>query len=1351
MNSMKHLMRKQDGAAPDTGRSDPVRVGDEIPLTPTQLGMLYESTLSEKPWVNLEQVVCHLDDEAIDPAAMLAAWQRVTDQHAALRMALEWASRPQPVQVVYENVSPDLTITDWSAQSAERHNAALRDWLATDRLSGAELQMAPSWRVNWFILGPRRSVLVWTVHHVLLDGRSMATVLEQMFEHYAALQTAALPAIAADGPSFADHCRAVAALDPTESEAHFQKLLAGFDAPNVISLAPAPQAVAMPRNQVVEHAVSQPITARLDARAKSAGVTVATLVLAAWGIVLARCSGRDDAVFGVTRSGRNLLPGSQAMVGCLINTLPVRLRLSPGTSVDAMLKTLRRDQIALRPHEHASLADVMQWSDLPDRATLFGSLVMYERWSMNQHLRSRGGLWANRRFEVLEEGALPLTLAAYHDDVLELRLEHDPAQFSTTTAQRLLGYVARTLTALVETPGAAPAAVLDMLGPDEVADLLMLGHPEGMPMPAPVACVATLFETQVAAHPDAIAVAQVGSAAPLSYAALDEQANRLAHVLVAQGVGTGDLVSICLPRSPEFILAILAVMKAGAAYLPLDPTYPAEAITGMIGDSASTLLISSTQAAPKAVGVKTLLLDKLAKQLAKAATTAPPRAAFDPERLAYVIYTSGSTGAPKGVMIPQRALVSHAAAITACYGLTAADRVLQFASLSFDVSIEEIIPTLLAGATLVMRNKEMAESIPDLLDAVALHRLTILNLPTAFWHVLVDHMASSGAVLPPSVRLMIVGGERVSPHSLGIWQGLAPELRWLNGYGPTEATITCTIYEATRPKMPKTDVPIGRPLGHATSYVLLPDRSLAPRGVAGELWVGGQAVALGYLGRADLTAERFVTDPFAFADMREGALMYRTGDMVLWQGDRNLAFLGRTDRQVKLRGYRIELRDIELALENHPSVGRALATVEGAGADAARLIAWVAPANQGGSIDLADLRKSMTARLPAHMLPAIVPLTEFPQTPGGKIDLARLPRPAAEVKTAVKPGASDATTTRMRKIFAGILGQSAVDADASFFDLGGHSLLAIRLIGTIEAEFGQRLSVTALHAAPTPRLLSRQLRTAEPVDAGSQCIVPIQPHGSRPPLYGVHVLGLNAAYYRPLSEQLGPDQPIFGLTVGLLTPQTPTGVRETAEFYFNEIQAHQPTGPLSLSAVSLGSYVAFELAQQLLAAGRDVLVLALFDAEGPGGRVSLRSGARRRAHFAKLRVEGPKYLLHGLHHKLDDLRNWAEKTRMLWADKLGQPRKLTLTIENFVAANELAIQSYVAKPYPRRLTVFRALGNVFDSPESIANGLGWKQVATGGLDLIEVPGGHLSILEPPSVEYLAQELQAAIDKAIADR
>lgn len=1312
-------------------------------MTPAQVGLLAESILSGKPALNVLQIVTRFEDEDIDEVTMRAAWQDLSARHQALRMSLSPLDPAGPRQVLHPRVEADVQAFDWTNLSRDAQEIRLRDWLEEDRRRSISCDWAPCWRVRLLRLGPGRLVMVFTFHHALLDGGGYRILLRDLFQIYAARRDGR-PVPERAGPDFADHCQALATIDHDAARRFFREHLSCFETPNALDpvFTPSTQAAraADPqiRGQLVRR-LPEDLSQQIRARAARAGSTTADFLNAAWALVLARCSGRAQVVFGVTRSGRHLLSDGRDIAGCQINTLPCRVSLA-GQTLDGLLGELHSYSRAIRAHEHMPLPLICELCDVPGGLNLFDSFVMFDRGSLSMQMRDLNSDWARREIDEYSHMATTLSLSVYDDPQMLLRLEYDPAKLTKEGAERIFVYLGNAIRAMSQA-GDVPLSEIGMLPEDERQKLLRLGTP-----PRPTAHdpegVVTRFEAVAARRGDDIAIRQIGSPQQVSYAVLEARANHLARLLADQGVAPGDVVGLALPRGADFVAAMLATLKADCAFLPLDPQYPVSALQDMIDRSGAVALFSVSDkiAYLGPQGIPVLQLDDPA--VAGRSDTSPVRADYDPERRAYVIFTSGSTGKPKAVEVPHRALSQHIEAITDEFGLTEDDSVLQFASLNFDVSIEEILPTLLSGARLVLRDDTVAQSIPCLLEAFDAHDITVANLPTAFWHVLVAHLDESGDRLRSRLRLMVVGGERVSGDMLARWRGIHPEIRWLNGYGPTEATITATVHDADDPPFQGGDVPVGRPTGHARAYLMSPDHSLAPEGVSAELWLGGPAVASGYLGEPAMTEAAFPPDPFQPEAPDGGqARAYRTGDKLSWLPEGLLAYHGRIDRQIKLRGYRIELAAIENALEADPAIATAVTILDEAGSDEARLLAWVKLHEHAEGMTDAAVTEALRENLPAFMVPRITIVEDFPLTPGGKIDTDKLPRPARSDGNGEEAMPADEATARVQQIFGTLLGQRHVDPERSFFDIGGNSLLSIRLMGMIERQFGQRLSLATLYEAPSARQIAERLRVLDDEDI-INCLVPFQPHGSMPPLFAVHILGERGIYFRPMAALLGQNQPLFGLTLDLLDPSTPTSLPEIAEIYRANIDRSYPEGPVQLIAVSQGSYIAYELAQQLLAAGRDVAAIYLLDAEGPGGRPQLQSRARLGDYLGKLRrnfrgvVSGRIQRLRGeVAFRFERLRLSLSRNR--WTARfVGQPQ----TVSAHQAAIDLAISKYRPAPYPRELTVFVGRDNPLDTAEGIASGLGWKPVAPAGVRIIETAGFHLSMVYEPHLHELTQHL-----------
>ncbi|MDH7486311.1 MAG: amino acid adenylation domain-containing protein [Anaerolineae bacterium] len=781
----------------------------------------------------------------------------------------------------------------------------------------------------------------------------------------------------------------------------------------------------------------------------------------------------------------------------------------------------------------------------------------------------------------------------------------------------------------------------------------------------------------------------------LTYGELNRRANQLARALRRAGVGPETLVGLLVERSPDMIVGLLGILKAGGAYLPLDPYYPAERLAFMLEDAQVAVLLTQAHLRERLTLPSWKQPDNPPSPWEGPGEGRPPSPWKQPDNppspweepdnppspwegpgegrpltiicldtdwetiaresdenldsqvtaanLAYVIYTSGSTGIPKGVQIEHGSLLNYVHAAIEAFELGAQDRVLQFASISFDAAAEEIFPTLACGARLVLRNDAMLSSVSTFLETCREQGLTVLDLPTVYWHQMVSDMVSQNLALPPCLRLVIIGGEKALPERLLAWhQAVGTRVRLLNTYGPTEATIVATMWELPATLGPDAawrEVPIGRPVANVQTYVLDPHLNPVPIGVPGELYIGGAGLARGYLHRPDLTAAAFIPHPFSSdADAR----LYRTGDLARYLPDGNLEFLGRVDTQVKVRGFRIELGEIEAVLSQHPAVQEAVVVAREDTPGDRRLVAYVVPAfgvrssefsvrhfpsqtpNTEHRTPNAELRRFLLDRLPDYMVPtAFVLLEELPKTRSGKVDRQALPPPddsGSETSTYVAPRTP--TEEKIAAIWADVLNVDRVGVHDSFFDLGGHSLLAIQVLTRLRSAFQVEVPLGRLFETLTVAGLAEVVESLQHGDEGQQMardetarelpsvLVPIQPRGHKPPLFCVHPPSGVVFPYYSLARYLDSDQPLYGVQDVSLDGQTEpyTRVEDMAAHYVEAIRTVQPEGPYFLAGWSLGGVLAFEMAQQLHRQGQEVALLGMIDTSAPARRKSRSSG-----------------------------------------------------------------------------------------------------------------------------------------------
>ncbi|MFK7999805.1 MAG: amino acid adenylation domain-containing protein [Polyangiales bacterium] len=1308
---------------------------DQFELTPMQHGMLFESVLSDRPWLNVEQIVIRMDEE-LDPEMLRQAWRAVQKRHASLRTSFRWAGLDVPLQHIHSDAPLRYDPHDWRNLSVVQQNTKLQAFIEADRQAGVKLDEAAPMRLNLFRCADTSWTLVWTFHHAILDGRGFTLVLEEAFHAYEQLRKGERPDISPT-TTMRPHLEALRHRDVPGAKAFFQELLQGCE---ITTLPVEHSRSGTQQQREFADTISTQVTRGLERLSDATNTTLYTCLQAGWGITLARYVGAGDVVFGSTRSGRHTFAEAKHTAGCFINTLPVRALIGDDDTVGELVGRLREQSIGLREHEHTPLVDIQRWCGQPGEAPLTTNVV-FERYYLDARLRANGGAWKNRRTTLLEQGSIPLTLALYlSDDGLDVHIEYDSSRYDEASIKRLHKHFSNVLSHLARADSDTRIETISLLGDNEREELLAFGRPSN-PIRRDGTTYVEAFAAQVKRSPDSIALRSVDSTDALSYAELDRRSDDIARRLKAQGVERGHRVAVCLPRSTELAVSILGVLKSGAAYIPLDPAYPTAALTHMLEDSAAQVVLTRRDVARSLVLTtqNTLFVEDAPTGSVDSGesddTVTPSITDSDP---AYIIYTSGSTGMPKGVVVSHGALVAHNRAAASLFELEATDQCLQFASFSFDVAIEEMLPTWLSGATLVLRNQAMSESVSEFLKQTEDAAITVLNIPTAFWHELAIQMDERSLALPKSVRLVVVGGEKALRVVRDLWARLVPDVRWLNGYGPTETTITCTTFDALAEELEDDqEIPIGRPTRNATAYVLGPRMRPVPVGVFGELFIGGASVANGYLGAPEKSAKCFIDD-VAFS----GERVYASGDRCRWLPSGCLEFAGRVDRQLKVRGFRIEPGEIERALEMFENVEEALVALS----PEKQLVAWLRTSKQ---LDEAEVRRRLRGRLPLHMVPAAyVCMTSFPRTPGGKIDRAQLPAPKL-AESGVSEEPRHDTDRTLCALFAQALGLPNVRPNDSFFDLGGQSLVAIRLLDSIEGKLGTRPSLAALRMSPSPAELADWM-SEKGDEEGWQYVYPIQPAGSKPPFFAIHVLGTNGALFTPLAECLGPDQPVVGLAVALREEGARTEVVDVAGGYVDEIMRYAPEGPIAIGAVSLGGLVAFEVAHELRARGREVGLVALFDALAPGSLDSVGLRQRIRLHAREIiRSGGITYFKEKAMSRVIRARELFDRVQLRVKRTLGVEVGEELRILEFIDDNASAAHMYMMRPYPGKLTLFRATQDIFYSKAYKESALGWRAHADD-VDVIDVPGDHLSMLLPPHAATLAEHLDAELRRLRGD-
>ncbi|MCG8919824.1 amino acid adenylation domain-containing protein [Actinokineospora sp. PR83] len=1050
-------------------------VEDIYPATPMQAGMLFHSLVDTEVGAYSDQARLRLAGMG-DPALLAEAWQRVVDRTPALRTHLAWDGVDEPVQVVRRRVPLPVTHHDWRARpDAERD---LADLLVADRAAGFDLATAPLTRVSIVRLTDDEAVLVWSFHHVLLDGWSVAQVFAEVAECYTALLEGRAPDLPTRRP-FREYVRWLGTLPPEQAEKHWGAVLAGFGRPTPLPYDRTPgPAHRGESSAAVRTVVDAEWSARLDATARRNGLTVNTVVQGAWALLLARHSGERDVVFGTTVSGRPAeLAGVESMVGMFVNSVPTRAAVDESEPAVSWLRRLQAEQTESRVHEATSLARLRSFTDLPAGENLFNSMVVFE----NYPLSDAAEVGALRVLDVhaVDTTTFPLSLSAHLHDRLNLALSYDPTLFDHDTVQRLVEQLWSLLNGIAADPE-RPLGDLPWLSAADRQTLLVDCNDTAADVPT--ALFADAFAARAATDPEATAL--VHGDTRLTFAELDSRANRLAHHLVALGLRPEQVVAVALPRGADAVLALLAVLKAGGVYLPVDPKLPAERLALITEDATPAWVITTAADAGLLPGVPEVLVDHLAT--AALPETAPP--APRPDNAAYVIYTSGSTGRPKGVVVDHRGLANLCHDRVSAMAGHGRLRMAMTSPFSFDASLEEVV-LLAGGHELHVIDESIRLDAEALVGYVTDARLDLLNLTPSYLRQLMPAGLLDGPGHRPSV--LLVGGEACGEV---LWRELAalPDTASYNLYGPTECTV-----DALSARVVGDKPVLGLPLRNVRAHVLDARLRPVPIGVIGELYLAGDQLARGYLGRPGLTAGRFVADPFG----PPGSRLYRTGDLARWNPDLVLEYRGRADEQVKIRGHRIEPGEVETALLAHPGITEVAVVAHDAGDGHRRLVAYLVPATPDAAPGAAELTGVLRASLPEYMVPSVfMPVPALPRNRNGKLNRRALPAPGPVV--AERAGHQEPRTETERviaRIFGEVLGVDRVGARDGFFDLGGDSILSIRVISRLRAELDVALSPHALFTTPAVADLAQAVQAQRGVVAAAHAPIPAVA-GERAPL-----------------------------------------------------------------------------------------------------------------------------------------------------------------------------------------------------------------------------------------------------------
>jgi amino acid adenylation domain-containing protein len=1316
-----------EGRAPITKRGE----SDHAPL----------SFVQERRWF-LEQMRPHNPPNYakairmtgyLDVRLLQETLDTIVARHEVLRTTFSELNG-QRIQIVNESRSVNLAVFDLRASSKAEQESEIRWLLNEESQQTFNLSKDQVLRASLLLMSERDQVLILTVHRCAFDDTSFIVFLEELAAIYDGLSRGAATSLPSLPLQYSDYAQWERNQDKSsyfEGQVSYWKSILQDPRPSELPTdrpRPAVQTFAG-KHQYLR--IEDPLYSKLMTLIRQEPITLKALLLAGFSSLVHFYIGSDDITIGTSDE---LRPSDVSpLIGRFTNFLPLRFKLDRNSSARDLLRHVQRvltDAYSHRDVPFAKLLESLQPERDLSRTPLFQVLF-----SMNA-LAAKSIKLSELTLIPLETHSrtsdFDLTLLAQEtDEGILTTWEYNTDLFDDSTILRMMNHYRRLLENVVADPD---ARLLDWtyLTADEQQQLISDWNSNQADYPRDK-CIHQLFEDQVDRTPDAVAV--IFDDRRLTYRELNAHANQLAHYLRRLGVGPEVRVGICVERSVEMIISVLSVLKAGAAYVPLDPAYPQKRLAFMLEDSQALILLTQQRLVGELSGprVEVVCLDKDWDQINREKTS-NPALAVSSEDLAYIIYTSGSTGKPKGVAIEHRASVAFLSWATATFSLEQLKGVLASTSICFDLSVYEIFAPLSCGGSVVL-----AENILQLPNLKAAEEVSLINTVPS---VITEFLRSNE--LPGSVRTINLAGEPLKTALVRQLYKLDTVKEVFDLYGPTEDTTysTFTLRNTER-------ATIGRPISNSQAYILDRHQHLVPIGVAGELHLGGAGLARGYLNRPELTAERFIPNPFS---NDPSARLYKTGDLARYLPSGEIEYLGRMDNQVKIRGFRIELGEIEAVISEYPAVRESVVLAIEDRPDEKRLVAYIVE-KQTPIARISELRSYLEHKLPAYMVPtAFVVLEKLPLTPNGKLDRKALPLPDWNGLQAhpsfIAP--RDEIETELARIWESVLGHGSIGVRKNFFELGGNSLLAARMFSETNRVFNQNIPLAILFQGGTIEHLATLIRHNEQDELKAEwsSLVTIQPDGSKPPFFCVHGIGGNVLTYTTLARYLGPDQPFYGLqSAGLDGRQIPhTKVEQMAAHYIKVISDLQPQGPYLLGGLSFGGIVAFEMARQLQRQGRRVACVALLDSWPQSTSDDFKLTQRIELHLTNLR-----------HLSLTDRLTYFGKMAKTARRKLksriwrvghqwyrDHQDQLPAALRNIYEINYQAAREYVMQPYSGSVTLFRASDNsALDGEDDL---FGWDKFATG-VDLYRVPGDHVSMMNEPHVQVLAEQLKRCLARA----
>ena len=1305
---------------------------------------------------------------AVDVEALRNAFQALVDRHPVLRTTIV-ETAGEPLQHVAENAKVSF---EYCNASGWGETELIQELLAQN-CKPFRLAEGPLFRVHVYRLALKDYVMHVAVHHIVSDLWSLMLLFEELGELYEQRKMEVDRKVPTFDCSYADFVawqrKQLAGPEGEWLWSYWKDELSGELAPLDLPTDHPRPPVQTFRGSSYSFFIDQILCDRLKQISVQGQTTLFVTLFAAFQALLHRLSGQNDIVVGFPTTGR---PRAELahVAGYFVNVLPLRAKFDHTQSFNELLFQVRKRVLGALSHDLYPFALMIEKLGIArdsSAAPVFQTMFVFQKTHGNSEefvrlavgesgaqLRS-GGLQMESVAIERQTAQFDLTLTVGEGpDGLVGSWEYSTELFETDTIARWAESFSVLLEGIVSNPDIS-VSQLPILSASEYGTLVREWNDTAVSFGASE-CIHELFEEQVRRSPQARAV--VFEEEELSYGELNARANRLAHYLRELGVKPDERVAICVERGFEMIVGLLAVLKAGGGYVPLDSGSARERLKYMLEDSGARLVLTSRSLSPmirEVAGPEVLLME--AEEWHRYSSEDPP-VSIEPAQLAYVIYTSGSTGRPKGVGVEHRQLVNYVRAIGERLQIEAGMRLGLVSTYAADLGYTMIFPALCYGGCLDVVDAGRVLDASKLEEHFSRHPADYLKIvPSHLWALL---NSSEGSGLLPR-RWLILGGEASSWDLIQRVKQRGAGCQVLNHYGPTETTVGVLTYDTTQndggPQVGGM-VPIGRPLRNGKVYVLDSELNPVGVGVSGEIYIGGAGVARGYLKRAELTAEKFLANPYS---VEAGGRMYRTGDLGRFLENGNIEFLGRKDHQVKIRGFRVELGEIEAALVEHPKIRQAVVLVREDEPGDKRLVAYVVAdqeaeegdsGNKKAGLRISELREHMLGKLPEYMVPsAHVELEKLPLTHNGKIDRKALPQPDRDIPEEEYVGPQDATQETLCRLWQDVLRRDRVGIHDNFFKIGGHSLLAVQLTSRVRSAFAIEMPLSVLFATPTVARMAKHIAAANGHEGprSSQVLVSIQSQGSRVPFFCVHAVGGQVISYAELSQEMGLEQPFYGLQSppANFSPESDISIEQMATLYNREIRSVQPVGPYLLSGWSMGGLVAWEMAQQLMKEGETMGLLALMDTTPPSGYLEADDRADEISMLARFALDmsrlvgkDPRPLVEQF-FQADAQDQWKMVQETLTSYGVLAPKtahaEMTALL-NVFTRNALAMNNYSLHPSDQSVVFFRAS----ETPERFSKL--WTKWSGGGIQFHLVPGDHFTMLRRPNVRIIAETLQRYI-------